>query len=74
MHHTGTYTRTPRKLQPKPMSSHDRLDHERSPQTPATATTRTHYNNRTKNPQVTNSNSLRLRVQLQLAKREARKH
>ena len=53
------------------MSSHDRLDHERSPQTQATATKRSHNHSLTKNPQVINSNSLRLRVQLQLAKREA---
>jgi len=58
MHHTRTQTRTPRKLQPKPMPSYDRLDHERSPKTPTTATTRTHNHSSIKNPQVINSNSL----------------
>ena len=71
MHNTGTQTRTPRKLQPKPMPSYDRLDHERSPKTPTATTGKTHSHSHTKNATIINSNSLRLRVQQQLFKRYA---
>lgn len=68
MHHTRTHTRTHRKLQPKPMPSLNRLDHERSPKT--TSTRKACSSSHTKNPSINHNYSARKKIERQSSSKQ----